>query len=71
MDYSDIQRAKVGDIIATLKQSNRHHSLIADYQDDGSCIICGTFSLSHITQMLNTQVAFAEADNAQQRASQH
>lgn len=58
LDYSDIQSAKVGDIIATLKKSKRHHALIADYQDDGNCTICGTFSLSHISQMLNTQIAF-------------
>ena len=61
LDYSDIQQAKVGDIVATLKQSNRHHALIAHYQDDGTCIICGTFSLSHISLMLNTQVT-AKAD---------
>ena len=70
LDYSDIQRAKVGDIIATLKQSGRHHALIADYQDDGTCSICGTFSLSHISQMLNTQVAMTRSQTTQQILSE-
>ncbi len=59
LDYSDIERARVGDIISTLKSSGRHHALIGDYQDDGTLTICGTFSLSHISQMMNTQTTIA------------
>ena len=70
LDYSDIQSAKVGDIIATLKQSGRHHALIADFQDNGTCSICGTFSLSHISQMLNTQVAMSRSQTTQQILSE-
>ncbi len=57
LDYSDIAQAKVGDIISTLKESGRHHALIGSYQNDGSLVICGTFSLSHISQLINTQTA--------------
>lgn len=60
LDYSDIERARVGDIISTLKSSDRHHALIGDYQDDGTLTICGTFSLSHISQMMNTQTIVAD-----------
>ncbi len=59
LDYSDIEHARVGDIISTLKSSGRHHALIGDYQDDGTLTICGTFSLSHISQMMNTQTTIA------------
>ncbi|MCF6218306.1 MAG: CBS domain-containing protein [Gammaproteobacteria bacterium] len=59
LDYSDIERAKVGDIISTLKESGRHHALIGSYQSDGSLTICGTFSLSHISQLMNTQTTIA------------
>ncbi len=63
LDYSDIERAKVGDIIATLKQNGHEHVLIADYQDDGTLSICGIFSLSHINQMMNSQIAASSALN--------
>ncbi len=61
LDYSDIEQARVGDIISTLKESGRHHALIGNYQDDGSLTICGTFSLSHISQLMNTQTTVADS----------
>ena len=66
LDYSDIERAKVGDILATLKQSGQEHALIADYQDDGSLSICGIFSLAHINKMMNSQIATISAINYEQ-----
>ena len=74
LDYSDIERARVGDIISTLKSSGRHHALIGNYQDDGTLTICGTFSLSHISQMMNTQTTIANPPKplvVAQKASHH
>ncbi len=60
LDLSDIEYAKTGNILTTLKRSGRHHILVADRQADGQQAICGIFSLSHISRLMNKQVEVVE-----------
>ncbi len=71
LDLSDVAYAKTGNILETLKRSGRHHILIAEHQPDGQQAICGIFSLSHISRLMNKQMdvveiasTFAEVESA-------
>ncbi len=71
LDLSDVEYAKTGNILETLKRSGRHHILIAEHQPNGQQAICGIFSLSHISRLMNKQVdvveiasTFAEVESA-------
>ena len=63
LDHSEVEFSQVGNLIATLKRSGRRHALVAQRQEDGSRIISGIFSLSHINKLMNTQVEVVEIAN--------
>ena len=63
LDLSDVEYAKTGNILTTLKRSGRHHILVAERQADGTQSICGIFSLSHISRLMNKQVEVIEIAN--------
>lgn len=53
----DVLRARVGDIIATLRQVNRQHALVLDHDPEtGKSGIRGIFSLSQIALRLGLKV---------------
>lgn len=56
MKCDDVQRAKVGQIVATLKKSNRQHALVVTEGPDGKQTICGLFSITQIARQLGAQV---------------
>jgi len=56
MKIEDVQKAKVGDIVASLKKSNRQHALAASTSPDGTQTICGLFSITQIARQLGAQV---------------
>lgn len=56
MKCEDVQRAKVGQIVATLKKSNRQHALVVTEGPDGKQTICGLFSITQIARQLGAQV---------------
>ncbi|HXH02423.1 MAG TPA: CBS domain-containing protein [Candidatus Competibacteraceae bacterium] len=68
----DVLRAKVGDIIATLKEVDRQHAMVVDTDPDtGKLAIRGIFSLSQIAQQLGLPIdpsqratTFAELEQA-------
>ncbi len=60
LDFDDIERARVGNIIETLKRSGRHHALAAEKLENGQQQVCGIFSLSHISRLMNSQVEVVE-----------
>lgn len=52
----DVRKARVGDIVATLKQHNRQHALVVDEAADGRQSVCGLFSITQIARQLGAQV---------------
>ena len=56
MKCEDVQRASVGQIVATLKRSNRQHALVVTEDPDGRQTICGIFSATQIARQLGAQV---------------
>ena len=55
LDLRDVQHARVGDVVATLKFSGRQHALVAETPDgeaSGPQTICGIISLTQIGRRL-------------------
>lgn len=53
MDLSEVIDARVGDIVATLRQSGRQHALVVDRSgSSGQHNVCGIFSLTQIGRQL-------------------
>jgi len=53
----DVLHARVGDIIATLKEVNRQHAIVVDTDPhNGELAVRGIFSLSQIGQQLGLQI---------------
>lgn len=54
---TEVQNAKVGDIIATLRQVNRQHAMVVDADpDSGKAAVRGIFSLSQIGLLLGLNI---------------
>ena len=56
MKVEDVQRAEVGQIIATLKKSGRQHGLVVVEGSDGKQTVCGIFSITQIARQLGSEV---------------
>ena len=53
-------KAKVGDILATLKASGRQHAMVVEENADGSQTVRGLFSVTQIARQLGVKVKTAE-----------
>jgi CBS-domain-containing membrane protein len=63
LNLADVRVAKVGHIVATLKQSGRQHALVVDVGEGGHHTVRGVFSATQIARQLGvaiqpTEVAF-------------
>lgn len=63
LNLADVRVAKVGHIVATLKQSGRQHALVVEVGEDGRHTVRGVFSMTQIARQLGiaiqtSQVAF-------------
>jgi CBS-domain-containing membrane protein len=56
----DVQKAKVGNIICTLKAAGRQHALVVEDNADGSQTVCGLFSVTQIARQLGLTVGTGE-----------
>lgn len=56
MKIEDVQHAKVGHIVASLKKSHRQHALVVAEGADGRQTVCGLFSITQIARQLGAQV---------------
>jgi hypothetical protein len=56
----DVRAAKVGHIVASLKQAGRHHELVADSGPRGQATIRGIFSASQIARQLGVPLQITE-----------
>ncbi len=60
IDWSVIERAKVGDIAMTLKKLNRQHALVVDKGYEDVPYIRGIFSTSQLSKMLGVYIDTTE-----------
>ena len=60
MRIEDVRAAKVGHIVASLKQAGRHHELVAEKLPDGRTCIRGIFSASQIARQLGVPLQITE-----------
>lgn len=57
MDFSDVKRSKVGDIVKTLTQASRQHALVMEQQEgDQGKVIRGIFSTSQISRQMGIPI---------------
>ena len=59
LDLHDVQLARVGEIVATLKNSGRQHALVVD-RDEGRQRVRGMFSLTQIARQLGVAIQSSE-----------
>jgi hypothetical protein len=60
MSLDDVRAAKVGHIVASLKQAGRHHELVAEIRKPGEVYIRGIFSASQIARQLGVPLQITE-----------
>ncbi len=56
MVIADVKHAKVGEIIASLRDSGRQHALVMESHANGKTEICGIFSLTQIERQLGMTI---------------
>jgi CBS-domain-containing membrane protein len=56
LKIEDVQKAQVGQIVASLKKSHRQHVLVVAEGVDGKQAVCGLFSITQIARQLGAQV---------------
>lgn len=57
---SEVQRARVGNIIASLCDTGRQHTLVVEDGLNGKPVVCGIFSLTQIEKQLGTTIPSVE-----------
>ena len=60
MRMEDVRAAKVGHIVASLKQAGRHHEIVAEIGAPGQAVIRGIFSASQIARQLGVPLQITE-----------
>ena len=56
LDMRDVQRARVGQIVATLKESARQHALVVDHDGSGRQRVRGMFSVTQMARQLGVSI---------------
>jgi CBS domain-containing protein len=56
ISIADVRHAKVGEVIASLREGGRQHTLVMDANAQGKSEIVGIFSLTQIERQMGTQI---------------
>lgn len=61
LNLTEVERARVGDVVETLRSSGRQHALVVETNATEKIEhVCGIFSTSQINRMMNARVEVAE-----------
>ena len=60
LNLEDVLKAKVGNVLVTLKAAGRQHAMVAEENADGSQTVRGLFSATQIARQLGLQIKTAE-----------
>lgn len=71
IELATVLRARVGEVVASLKESGRQHTLVVETDREGRTLVCGIFSRSQIERQLGVAIgaeggarSFAEIEAA-------
>lgn len=56
----EVEHARVGDVVASLQDTGRQHTLVIENDTDGNPAVCGIFSLTQIEKQLGTSIPSTE-----------
>lgn len=56
LNIADVRRARVGDIVVTLRDAGRQHALVMDPLPKGE-VVCGIFSVTQIGRQLGLEIS--------------
>ncbi|WP_198266375.1 CBS domain-containing protein [sulfur-oxidizing endosymbiont of Gigantopelta aegis] len=56
MEWNAVERARVGDIVSTMKKLNRQHALVLEHPDEDNYRIRGIFSTSLLSKLLGIEI---------------
>ncbi len=57
---AEVQHAKVGHVIASLRDTGRQHTLVMERNAAGKPVVCGIFSLTQIEKQLGAAISSTE-----------
>ncbi len=60
LDWSIVEKARVGDIAKTMRKLNRQHALVLEHPDENTYQIRGIFSISLLSKLLGLQIDTTE-----------
>lgn len=60
LNLEDLKKAKVGNVLVTLKAAGRQHAMVVEENADGSQTVRGLFSATQIARQLGLQIKTAE-----------
>lgn len=60
LSLGDVLKAKVGNVLVTLKAAGRQHAMVVEENADGSQTVRGLFSATQIARQLGVQIKTAE-----------
>jgi CBS domain-containing protein len=63
-DWKAVQSARVGNVVAQLRQARRQHALVTQTAGNGQVLVRGIFSLSQIARQLGIPLLLPEAANS-------
>lgn len=63
LQYGDVLRATVGDIVETIRDSDRQHLLVSQILENGSQVIIGMFSSTHIEKRIGMKIELSARAN--------
>lgn len=64
MQHADMEKARVGDIVETIKSTGRQHLLVKDSLEDGSEVITGLFSSTQIEKLVGVKIELSPRANS-------
>jgi len=56
-NYSELERAKVGNVVITLKSLRTHYALVTSNEQNDQQLLRGIFTTSHISRQLHKDIA--------------
>ncbi|GAB4174531.1 MAG: hypothetical protein Fur0039_16500 [Rhodocyclaceae bacterium] len=60
IDIADVERARVGDVVATFKASGRRHAMVVDRDEQGRQCVRGLFSATQVGRQLGVEIQTSE-----------
>ncbi len=60
LSLDDVRKARVGDIVETIRHGGRQHMLVSLIGDTGSQLICGLFSSTQIEKQLGMKIELSD-----------